>query len=124
VTSPAKARAARPLAERLIRIATDESKARVHRFRLALARLDDKPVVQRLFSDIAPQCAARNGGYVRILKLPARRLGDNGEAVVMELVDAPAEAAGEEKRGIVSRLVGRGKAKKQKGAAPDEEKEE
>ena len=112
VTTLAKAKACRPVAEKLITTAKNENLAAVHRFRTILARLADKDAARRMVSVIAPLCAERNGGYVRILKLPTTRLGDNGSTAVMELVDRPEESSEEKKGGIVSRLMGGKKGKK------------
>jgi large subunit ribosomal protein L17 len=56
--------------------------------RLAFARLRDRDVVTKLFNDIGPRFAARNGGYTRVLKMGFRQ-GDNAPMAYMELVDRP-----------------------------------
>ena len=56
--------------------------------RLAFARLRDREIVLKLFADIGPRYAARNGGYTRILKMGFRQ-GDNAPMAFMELVDRP-----------------------------------
>jgi large subunit ribosomal protein L17 len=57
-------------------------------------------VVGKLFSDIAPQYLDRPGGYTRIIKLAQRRLGDNGQLVLLQLVgqEKKEEAAAPEKK--------------------------
>lgn len=82
VTTEAKAKALRPLAERLI---TKAKKGGVHRHRQVVATIHDKDVVQRLFTDIAPRYSERNGGYTRILKLGPRP-GDHAPMARIELV--------------------------------------
>ncbi len=84
-TTPAKAKEIRSMAEKLITLAR---KGGVSEFRQALAALDDKFIVRRLFREIAPQYQERPGGYTRILHLPrsSNRLGDNAPQVIMELV--------------------------------------
>ena len=63
--------------------------------RLAFARLRDRDAVTKLFNEIGPRFAARNGGYTRVLKMGFRQ-GDNAPMAYMELVDRPeAEAAAE-----------------------------
>jgi large subunit ribosomal protein L17 len=81
-TTVAKAKALRPYAERLI---TKAKKGGVHNQRLVIARLHDKDVTQKLFSDIAPRYTDRNGGYLRILKLGPRP-GDHAPMARIELV--------------------------------------
>ena len=56
--------------------------------RLAFARLRDRELVVKLFAEIGPRYAARNGGYTRILKMGYRQ-GDNAPMAFMELVDRP-----------------------------------
>lgn len=90
-TTRAKAQAIRGQAERLITLAkralADGDEARiVHARRLAMARLADKEIVQKLFDEIAPRYAERAGGYTRLLKLGPRD-GDASEMVVLELVE-------------------------------------
>jgi large subunit ribosomal protein L17 len=58
--------------------------------RLAFARLRDREIVLKLFADIGPRYAARNGGYTRVLKMGFRQ-GDNAPMAFMELVDRPAD---------------------------------
>jgi large subunit ribosomal protein L17 len=56
--------------------------------RLAFARLRDREIVLKLFAEIGPRYATRNGGYSRILKM-GHRQGDNAPMAFMELVDRP-----------------------------------
>ncbi|HJV82551.1 MULTISPECIES: 50S ribosomal protein L17 [Oxalobacteraceae] len=56
--------------------------------RLAFSRLRDREIVGKLFSELGPRYAARNGGYVRILKMGFRQ-GDNAPMAFVELVDRP-----------------------------------
>lgn len=86
-TTEAKAKSVRPLAEKLISLAKRGAVGnRVHAQRLAMARLDDAPVVRKLFNELAPRYATRPGGYVRITKLGPRK-GDGAEMVQLELVE-------------------------------------
>ena len=92
VTTPAKAKAVRPLVERLItRARTGTLAARRH----ALSILFEKDVVKKLFDDVAPRYVNRPGGYTRILKrtrgVGKNRLGDNAETCIFELVGQEAE---------------------------------
>jgi large subunit ribosomal protein L17 len=86
-TTEAKAKALRPLAERLITFA---KRGDVHARRQVLKVVPDRDVVHRLFSEIAPRMADRDGGYTRILKLGPRR-GDGAPMAVIELVDRQVE---------------------------------
>lgn len=101
VTSPQKAKAARPIAERMITLG---KRGTLAARRLALRRLRHKPTVKKLFARIAPLFADRSGGYTRILRLPRTirvpstetsaewrraqglRLNDGGEQCYFELV--------------------------------------
>jgi len=56
--------------------------------RLAFSRLRDREIVGKLFSEIGPRYKARNGGYLRILKM-VFRVGDNAPMAFVELVDRP-----------------------------------
>ena len=60
--------------------------------RLAFDRLRDREIVVKLFEEIGPRYAARNGGYLRILKCGFRD-GDNAPMAYVELVDRPEAAA-------------------------------
>jgi large subunit ribosomal protein L17 len=82
-TTEAKARALRPVAERLITFA---KRGDVHARRQVLKVVPDRDVVHRLFSEIGPRMAERDGGYTRILKLGPRK-GDGAPMAVLELVD-------------------------------------
>src|SRR3954465_15186210 len=84
-TTEAKARALRPVAERLI---TKAKKGDLHNRRLVLRTVRDKSVVHVLFTEIAPQFADRPGGYTRITKIGPRK-GDNAPMAVIELVNEP-----------------------------------
>jgi large subunit ribosomal protein L17 len=59
--------------------------------RLAFSRLRDREIVTKLFDELGPRYAARNGGYSRILKFGFRK-GDNAPMALVELLDRPAEA--------------------------------
>jgi large subunit ribosomal protein L17 len=84
-TTEAKAKALRPVAERLITFA---KKGDVHARRQVLRVVPDRDVVHRLFSEIGPRYAERDGGYTRILKLGPRK-GDGAPMAILELVDRP-----------------------------------
>ena len=68
-TTLAKAKAVRPMAERMVTLG---KRGDLHARRLALAFLRQKDAVRKLFADVAPRTVARQGGYVRIVKLGPR----------------------------------------------------
>ena len=82
VTTEAKAKALRPVAERLI---TKARKGGVHRQRQVIAFMGDKDMAHKLFEEIGPRYEDRPGGYTRILKLGPRH-GDNAPMARIELV--------------------------------------
>jgi large subunit ribosomal protein L17 len=86
-TTLVKAKEARRFAERLITIG---KKGDLHNIRLAVARLRNKEMVRKLFTEIAPSYEGRNGGYTRIIKLGKRR-GDAAEMCILQLVEANVE---------------------------------
>ena len=82
-TTEAKAKAVKPELEKLITLA---KRGDQHSRRQAMARLgQDKFIVYKLFEELAPRYAEREGGYTRILKLGPRR-SDSTEMVFLELV--------------------------------------
>lgn len=95
-TTLAKAKAVRPLAEKMVTLG---KKGSLHARRTALAVLRQSDAVKKLFDDIAPRAADRKGGYTRIVKLGARK-SDSAPVAFIEWVDAPVvveEPAPEEK---------------------------
>ena len=82
VTTEAKAKALRPIAEKLI---TKAKKGGVYRQRDVVSFLRDKEMATKLFEDIGPRYVDRPGGYTRILKLGPRH-GDNAPMARIELV--------------------------------------
>src|SRR6266487_4674338 len=96
-TTLAKAKAVRPLAERMVTLGKNGS---IHARRRALAALRQKNAVKKLFDDIAPRSAERNGGYTRIVKLGQRK-SDSAKMAFIEWVDMAEvveEKAAEEKK--------------------------
>lgn len=87
-TTEAKAKALRPIAEKLItkaRKAHSAPETTVHQVRQVVAFLGDKEMGHKLIGDLGPRYADRNGGYTRILKLGPRP-GDNAPMARIELV--------------------------------------
>ena len=81
-TTEARAKAVRPVAEHLITFA---KRGDVHARRQVLRTITDRDVVHKLFSEIGPRYAERNGGYTRILKL-GQRPGDGAPMALIELL--------------------------------------
>jgi len=92
-----------PRAKELVRffepLVTQAKKGTLHARRLVISRLNDRfiadpetglyaehTVVQKLFSDIAPTFADRNGGYTRVVKTATWRIGDAGDIVIVQIV--------------------------------------
>lgn len=84
-TTLAKAKAVRPLAEKMVTLGKNGS---LHARRTALSVLRQKDAVKKLFDDIAPRSADRKGGYTRIIKLGQRK-SDAAAVAFIEWVDAP-----------------------------------
>lgn len=82
VTTEAKAKEVRSMAEKMVTLGKDGT---LHARRRALAFIYDKHVVEKVFDDIGPRYGERQGGYTRILRL-GPRLGDNAPMVQLELV--------------------------------------
>ena len=87
-TTLPKAKELRRVAEPILTLGKNPSLANR---RLAFSRLRDREVVVKLFDELGPRYAARNGGYSRILKFGFRK-GDNAPMALVELMDRPAEA--------------------------------
>jgi large subunit ribosomal protein L17 len=81
-TTVAKAKAVRPLAEKLI---TKGKRGDLHARRQVLKLIHDNEIVTKLFDEVGPRYEARDGGYTRIVRTGPRR-GDNTEMAVIELV--------------------------------------
>ena len=86
-TSLVKAREARRVAEKMVTLG---KKGDLHHRRLAISTLRKADMVAKLFAEIAPAYAARQGGYTSIIKLGKRR-GDACEMCILKFVEAKAE---------------------------------
>ena len=86
-TTFGKAKALRPVAEKLITLAKRDD---LHSRRQAIAFLRQESIVKKLFSETAPASKDRQGGYCRITKLGAR-MSDSAPMAIIEWVDAPAK---------------------------------
>ena len=81
-TTVSRAKDVRAMAEKMITVAKDDN---LHNRRLVLGFVTKEDVVNKLFTEIAPKYAERNGGYCRITKLGPRR-GDAAEMAIIELL--------------------------------------
>ena len=81
-TTLAKARAARPVAEKMITLG---KRGTLHARRQALSYMTKEAAVQKLFTELGPRFAERPGGYTRIVKLD-KRMGDGASMAMLELV--------------------------------------
>jgi large subunit ribosomal protein L17 len=120
-TTETKARRLRPVAEKLITTAKEGTIASRRR---ALAVVEDRDIIHKLFSEIAPRFADRNGGYTRIIKLAPRK-GDAAPMVLIEIVEGAApetKPAEEERRRRLLRRRGRGGRSQEEAEVTAEEK--
>ena len=84
-TTLPKAKELRRVVEPMLTLGKTDSLANK---RLAFARLRDREIVGKLFNELGPRYATRNGGYLRILKM-GFRVGDNAPMAFVELLDRP-----------------------------------
>jgi large subunit ribosomal protein L17 len=84
-TTLAKAKAVRPYAERMVTLG---KRGDLHARRMAFSFLRQKDAVHRLFAELAPRSASRQGGYCRIVKLGPRQ-SDSALMAYIEFVDQP-----------------------------------
>jgi len=95
VTTDARAKALRSLADKMITLG---KRGDLHARRQALEVIRSKEVAKRLFDEIAPRFAGRDGGYVRVIK-KGTRAGDNAAMSLVELVEKQPEKAAAAKPG-------------------------
>jgi large subunit ribosomal protein L17 len=132
-TTIEKAKEVKPFVEKLITLA---KKGKLEHRRRAIALVGNRDildvadgkstrkgtVVGKLFSELGPRYLERPGGYTRIIRLSLRRLGDNGELVLLQLLgeDEPLrkERKGSTKRGKAERVAAPAKPKRAAQAAP------
>jgi large subunit ribosomal protein L17 len=122
-TTLAKAKAVRPLAERMVTLGKDGS---IHARRTAFATLRQKDAVKKLFDEIAPASGERNGGYTRIIRL-GQRQSDSAFMALIEWVDSPItveEKPAEEKKAKKKEPKSEAKPKEPKREEPKAKAEE
>jgi large subunit ribosomal protein L17 len=105
-TSLAKAKAARPLAEKMITLAKRDT---LNARRRAIRFIFRKEVVKKLFAELGPRFSERPGGYTRIVKIGARR-GDGADMALLELIGT--EFKKKEKKKPLKEKLKEAKAKK------------
>lgn len=127
-TTIEKAKEVKPFVEKLITLA---KKGKLEHRRRAIAMLGNRDildiedgeaskkgtVVGKLFSELGPRYLERPGGYTRIIRLSLRRLGDNGELVLLQLLGEDEPVGKERKASTKRRKVG-------KNAAPTKSRNE
>jgi large subunit ribosomal protein L17 len=122
-TTVEKAKAARSLADKMVTLA---KKGSLHHRRLAITALQQVDCVHKLFTEIGPRSAQRNGGYTRIIKL-GTRIGDAANTALLEWVDlsVPAtEESGDKKAESESKPAKKPAAKKKSAGATKAKKSE
>ena len=112
-TTLPRAKEVRPIAERMITLGKRES---LHARRQALAYVKDPEVVAKLFKDLAPRFAQRNGGYTRIIRLGFRE-GDGAQMALLELIGSGYKATKAEEKKGAKRAKKSEKSEKEKPAA-------
>lgn len=119
VTTLPKAKELRPIAEKLITLAKNDS---VHARRQAARQVPSDELIAKLFDTIGPRFSARPGGYTRIMKLGARR-GDAAEMAILELVERSEDKTDTKAADTAAaKKGGSKKAAAPKAEAPAEEK--
>lgn len=93
-TTLAKAKAAKPLAEKMITLAKKDT---LHAKRQTLRFIYKKSVVKKLFEEIGPRFSERPGGYTRIIKI-GPRAGDGAEMAILELIGSEFEKKAKKKK--------------------------
>lgn len=118
-TTLAKAKAVRPLAEHMVTLG---KKGSIHARRTALAKLRQKRAVKKLFDDVAPRSAERNGGYTRIVKLGQRKSDSAPMAFIewVDMVEVVEEKPAEEKKAKRKEAEAKPKKVEPEAAAPKE----
>ncbi|HET7876900.1 MAG TPA: 50S ribosomal protein L17 [Methylomirabilota bacterium] len=111
MTTEAKAKAVRGLADQMVTLAKREN---LHARRQVLSMVPDTEVVRKLFDVIAARFADRNGGYTRIIKAGTRP-GDRAPVVVLELVDRPEAPKEKDKKGAKAEKAPKGEKAEKKG---------
>jgi ribosomal protein L17 len=116
-TTLAKAKAVRPFAEKMLTLG---KRGDLHARRLAVSYLRQKDAVKKLFEEIAPRAANRNGGYTRIVKLGPRQ-SDSAPMAYIEWVDTVVETSEETAPAAEKKTAKKAPAAKKTADKPAEE---
>jgi large subunit ribosomal protein L17 len=119
-TTLAKAKTARPLAEKLVTLGKGGT---LHHYRLAVAKIGQRDVVTKLFKEIAPGFRDRQGGYTRIIKLGPRQ-SDSAPVAFLEWVDYVVETEATPAKEKAAKAEKPKKEKAEKNDKPKAEKAE
>jgi large subunit ribosomal protein L17 len=121
-TTLAKAKAVRPLADRMVTLGKNGS---IHARRTALATLRQKSAVKKLFDDVAPRSGKRNGGYTRIVKLGQRKSDSAAMAFIewVDMAEVVEEKPAEEKKAKRQAVEPKPKKPEPEAIAPKKEEE-
>ena len=114
-TTETKAKRLRPLAERMVTFA---KRGDLHARRRVMTVIRDKSAVHRLFTEIAPLVAEREGGYTRIVKTGFRK-GDNAPMAVIELILDPVQKKPSAKKAAMKEEAAKAAAKKAEAEAAE-----
>jgi large subunit ribosomal protein L17 len=114
MTTEAKAKAVRGMAEQMVTLAKREN---LHAKRQVLAMVPDETVVKKLFDTIAARFSDRNGGYTRIIHAGTRP-GDRASMVLLELVDRPEAPREKTKKDAKAEKASKAEKGDDKGEAP------
>ena len=120
ITTLPKAKELRPIAEKLITLAKNDS---VHNRRQAARSVQNDELIAKLFDTLGPRFSTRPGGYTRIMKLGARR-GDAAEMAILELVERSADKTEAKPAEATPAKAAKKKAAPKKEAEPAAEPEE
>ena len=120
ITTLPKAKELRPIAEKLITLAKNDS---VHARRQAARSIPDDALIAKLFDTLGPRFSTRPGGYTRIMKLGARR-GDAAEMAILELVERTPEEKTETKATETAKSEKKKAASKKEAPVEEPEAEE
>ena len=119
ITTRQKGKELKKVSDRLISRAKknllipDDTDKQLHNKRVVMKTIKNRNIIKKLFDDIAPRFAERNGGYTRMYLL-GQRDGDSAEMAMVELVEGPKKKKGETKEAAASKETKKKKKKEKK----------